>query len=127
MHSDEYYCHQDDDDQAAADLAEYEMYVREQNRKSRALLSIPGALEIARPVAEVLAGLVLQHAKVDGMTTLAEVIRDSLCEDILVNALEGRPALLQQTFGRACYIAVRKSLDAACSALEALLAAETSR
>jgi hypothetical protein len=37
MNADEYYIPEDDDDQAAADLAEYEMYVHEQNRKSRAL------------------------------------------------------------------------------------------
>ena len=127
MNDDEYYIPEDEDDQAAADLAEYEMYVREQNRKSRALLAHPEALALARPVAEELARLVVQHAKVDGMTTLAEVIRDCLIEDVLIASFGSRPALLQKPFSRAGYQAVRKSLDAACSALEALLAAETSR
>jgi len=124
MNSDEYYIPEDDDDQAAADLAEYEQFVLEQNRKARALLTHPEAMALARPVAEVLASHVKQHAKVGGATTLAEVIRDSLCEDVLVNALEGRTALLQKPFSRAGYQAVRKTLDAAREAFEALLAAE---
>ena len=127
MNADEYYIPEDDDDQAAADLAEYEMYVQEQNRKARALLCHPEAMALARPVAEELARLVLQHTRVDGMTTLAEVIRDSLCEDVLVNALEGRTALLQKPFSRAGYQAVRKALDAAREAFEALLAAEAAK
>jgi len=127
MHTDEYYCHQDEDDQAAADLAEYEMYVLEQNRKSRALLSHPDALAVARPVAEELARLVLQHRKVRGATTLAEMLRNSICEDVLVKALEGSTAILQMAFSRAGYYPIRKSLDAACRDFEALLAADASK
>ena len=124
MNSDEYYIPEDDDDQAAADLAEYEQFVLEQNRKARALLSHPDALALARPVAEDLTKLVLQHAKVGGATTLTELLRDSISEDVLVNALEGRTALLQKPFSRAGYQSVRKTLDAAREAFEALLAAE---
>jgi hypothetical protein len=125
MNDDEYYIPEDDDDQAAADLAEYEQYVHEQNRKSRSLLAHPDALALARPFAEDLTRLVQQHAKPDGMTTLLEVIRDSLCEDVfVVKAFEGHTALLEQTFNRAGYLAIRQSLDAACSAFAALLAAE---
>lgn len=125
MNTDEYYIPEDDDDQAAADLAEYEQYVHEQNRKSRSLLAHPDALALARPFAEDLTRLVQQHAKPDGMTTLLEVIRNSLCEDVfVVKAFDGRTGLLQQPFSRDGFIAVHQSLDAACSAFEALLAAE---
>jgi len=127
MNADEYYIPEDDDDQAAADLAEYEQYVIEQNRKARTLLSHPDALALARPVAEDLARLVLRHPKVGGATTLAEMIRDSLCEDVLVNALEGRTALLRAPVSRAGFIAIRQTLDAACAGFEALLAAEPSQ
>jgi len=127
MNSDEYYIPEDDDDQAAADLAEYEQFVLEQNRKARALLSHPEAMALARPVAEVLASHVQQHAKVGGATTLTEILRDSICEDVLLKALEGRTALLQAPFSREGYIAIRQTLDTACHDFEALLAAEAAR
>ena len=127
MNADEYYIPEDEDDQAAADLAEYEQFVLEQNRKARALLSHPDALALARPVAEDLTKLVLQHAKAGGATTLAEMTRDSICEDVLLKALEGRTALLQAPFSREGFIVIRKTLDAACLAFEALLAAEAAK
>ena len=122
MNSDEYYIPEDDDDQAAADLAEYEMYVHEQNRKARALLTHLGAFAIARPFAEELTNLVQQHAKLDGATTLADVLRDTVAEFVFANAVQEN--VLQRPFSRAGHIAVRKTLDDACTEFEALLAAE---
>jgi len=125
MNADEYYIPEDDDDQAAADLAEYEMYVHEQNRKARALLARQDALEIAQPFAEELTKLVQQHAKLDGATTLADVLRDTVAEFVFANAVQEN--VLQRPFSRAGFIAVRKTRDDACAAFEALLAAEASQ
>jgi len=125
MNSDEYYIPENDDDQAAADLAEYEMYVHEQNRKARALLARQDALEIAQPFAEELTNLVQQHAKLDGATNLAEVLRDTVAEFLFANAVQEH--VLQRAVSRTGHIAIRQVLDAACTALEGLLAAEAAK
>lgn len=124
MYSDDYRSEDDDCDDGRQQLEEYEMYVREIQRKATALLTIPDALVLAGRIAENLAGLVQQHSVPRFGTNLTDALRNSLCEDVFFNAMEQSNRLLQQPFSRTGYIAISKSLDDACSAFEALLAAE---
>ncbi len=127
MHTDDYFCHQDDDDQPAADLAAYDLYVIEQRRKSDLLLTHHGALTLARAVAEDLAGLVHAHALPDGHTTLGKLLAETVAEAVIEVAMEGSKGLPRQPISREGFIAIRKTLNAACLAFEALLAAEAAR
>jgi len=127
MRSDDYRSEDDDCDDGRQQLEEYERYVREQNAKANVLLSDSSAQVLARSIAEDLARLVRQHAAVNGGTTLADMLRDTIAENVVIWALQGRDALLLQPFGRAGFIAIRKALDAACRSFEECLAAEASR
>ena len=102
-------------------LLEYEMYIHEQHKKAHALLSLPAALDIARKVAEDLEALVKQHASADGDTTVAHMLRDSVGERVIEEALKGREHVLQWAVTRQGFIAIRKALDDACEGFEKLL------
>ena len=125
MHTDEYYCHQDDDDRAAADLAEYELYVYRQRLKSRALLVCESALEISASFVAYLAWLVQQYAVPHSGSNLGDMLRDTVAE-LLVSSELGI-GVLQQPISRAGYIEIRRILDSACIEFEALLVAEDAR
>ncbi len=124
MYSDDYYSEVDECDDGRRQLEEYEVYVREQNAKANALLAHSGAKALARPVTEDLVGQVRRHATVNGSTTLADMLRNTIAEDVIIWTLQGRDALLRQPISRDGFIAIRNVLDQACSAFEALLAAE---
>lgn len=117
----------DDYDDGRQQLEEYEMHCREIQRKATALLTIPAAQVLAGRIAENLAGLVQQHSVPRSDTNFSDVLCDSLCEDVIVKAMEGCETLLLQPVSRDGFIAIRKALDQACSAFEALLAAEAAQ
>jgi len=125
MHSDEYYCHQDDDDQAAADLAEYELFVYQQKLKARALLVCESALDIADHVVAYLAWLVREYAVPHSDSNLDEMLRDTVAELLISSELQ--ESVLQQPISRAGYIEIRRILDGACEAFELVLAEEDAR
>jgi hypothetical protein len=118
---------EDDVEDGRRQLAEYELYIYEPDCKSRALLSRPDALVLARPFADELAHLVQQYSVPRDGSTLAEMLRYTLADGIISLALAGPDNLVTQPVSRAGYFAVRQTLDAACSAFEALLAAEAAK
>jgi hypothetical protein len=126
MSSDEYYCPEDDDSQAVDDLAEYELYIYEQDCKSRALLARPDAQVLARPFADELAHLVQQYSVPRGGSTLTKLIRYTLADGIISLALAGPDNLVIQPFSHEGYIAIIRTIDSACLAFETLLAEEAS-
>jgi len=125
MQTDEYYCHQDEVDQAAADLAEYELFVYQQKLKARALLVCECALEISDPFVAYLTWLVQEYAVPHSDSNLGEMLRDTVAELLISSELQ--ESVLQQPINRAGYIEIRRILDAACIEFEALLAAEDAR
>ncbi len=113
------------EDSGRQQLEEYEMYVHEQNAKARALLTVSSALILGCSVADDLATLVRRHASQDGGTTLGDVLRDTVAEEVIAQAIN--PEALRQAVTREGFVAIRKMLDGACRAFEDLLAAQASR
>jgi hypothetical protein len=127
MHSDEYRSEDDECDDGRQMLEEYEMHCQEVQRKATALLTIPAAQVLVRQFAQDLANLVQIHATVNGPFTLSDVLRGSVPEKALIKTFEYCRGYLHMPVSRAGFIAIRTTLDAACAAFEALLAAEASR
>jgi len=117
----------DDAEDGGRQLAEYELYIYEQDSKSRALLSRPDALALARPFADQLAHLVQQYSVPHDGSTLAELLRYTLADGIISLSLAGLDNLVTQPFSHEGYIAVCQTVNTACSTFEALLAVEASR
>lgn len=117
----------DDVEDGRRQLGEYELYIYEQDCKSRALLARPDALVLARPFADELAHLVQQSSVPHDGSTLAELLRYTLADGIISLALAGPDNLVTQPFSHEGYIAVRQTVNSVCTALEELLAAEVSK
>ena len=115
------------EDAGRQQLEEYEMYVREQNGKANALLTIPAAHILARPLAEDLARLVKQHGTHNGRTSALEMLRNTVAEDLITEVMRDRQDILRRPVNRAGHIGVRRAVDAACLAFESLLAAEAAK
>jgi len=127
MHSDEYRSEDDECDDARQQLEEYEMHCQEVQRKAVDLLTIPAAQVLARQLAKDLANLVQTHADFNGPITLADVLKESVPEKVVIKTLRHCRGYLHMPLSHAGFIAIRKSLDAACAGFEALLAADASR
>jgi len=105
-------------------LEEYEMQCREIQRKATALLTIPAAQALARKFAQGLANLVQTHADFNGPFTLSDVLKGSVLEKVLIETFRHCRNCLHMPLSHAGFIAIRKTLDAACTVFEALLDAD---
>ena len=129
MYSDDYYSEDDECDDGRQQLEEYEEHCQEVQRKATALLTHPGALLFASIIADGIARTVQEHATLNdkGSATLKGILAGTVAEFILTQAIEHHLGALQQPLTRSGFIAIRQGVDAACTALEGLLAAEAAK
>ena len=125
MDSDEYYCQQDEDDQAAADLAEHELFVYRQKLKAHAVLICESALDFSAPMVVYLTWLVEKYAVPHSDLNLGDMLRDTVAELLISSELQ--EGVIHQPISRAGYIEIRRILDGACEAFELLLVEEDAR
>ena len=128
MHSNDYEFEDEGfEDDGRQQLEEYEWHCQEIRHKAHALLSHPGAHFLGCSIAQNLVSLVQEHATSEGNTTLKHVLTESVLEEVVVQAMQEHQDILDQPVGREGYIAIRRTIDRACWALESLLTAEASQ
>jgi hypothetical protein len=119
----------DDAEDGRRQLEEFVMYCLEIERKAELLLTHSGASYLASLFAGAIVRTVRRDAALDDKTDLAllDVLEGTLAEYILTQAIIKHEGVLNQPLTRSGLIAMRKTIDAACVAFEALLAADVAK
>ena len=101
----------------------------ELQRKAELLLTHPGALCLAKLIADGITHTVQQDAALDDKTDLAllDVLEGTLVEYVLTQAINRREGILNQPLTRGALITILQDVDTTCTLFDAILDAEASK
>ena len=110
-------------------LEELVMHCFELQHKAEMLLTHPGALCLAKLIADGIAHTVQLDAALDDKTDLAllDVLEGTLVEYILTQAINRREGILNQPLTRSALITIRQDVDTTCTLFDAILDAEAAK